>query len=433
MLVIDEAFDCWRVGKNPGDYHASFDDWWQRDLESMLYRDRNHPSVIMWSIGNEVHERAGESNGVAIARMLADHVRAVDPTRPVTSAINGGHTAWSWEQTDDIFAALDVGGYNYLQRQYRPDHERVPQRVMYGSESTAKEAFEHWMDVQDLPYVIGDFVWTSLDYLGEAGIGRTFFEDESFTFLGTYPWNQANCGDIDLCGFKRPQSYYRDVLWGSGDPLYIAVHYPVPEGKTPKTTYWGWPDVDANWTWSDREGEMFEVDVYSACEQVELFLNGVSLGVQPTTRAERFMATFAVPYAPGTLKVVGHRGGQPVAERELCAAGAPAGIRLTPDHDWLKAENGDLSFVTVEVVDAEGRMCPHADHPIFFTVMGAGTLAAVGNGNPASEEAYQGNQRRVYRGRCLAVVKANGVPGEIRLRAQADGLEAAEVVIQVGG
>jgi beta-galactosidase len=433
MLVIDEAFDCWRVGKNPGDYHASFDDWWQRDLDSMLYRDRNHPSVIMWSIGNEVHERAGASNGVALAKMLADHVRAVDPTRPVTSAINGGHDAWPWEQTDGVFAALDVGGYNYQQRQYRLDHERCPERVMYGSESVAKEAFEHWMDVLDLPHVIGDFVWTSLDYLGEAGIGRVFFEDEPFTFLGRYPWNQANCGDLDLCGFKRPQSYYRDVLWGSGEPLYIAVHYPVPEGKTPKTTYWGWPDVDANWTWPGREGETVQVDVYSACEQVELFLNDASLGVQPTTREERFTATFSVPYAPGTLKAVGYKGGQPVAECELHTVGAPTAIRLTPDRAQLIDGAGDLGFITVEVVDAEGQMCPNADHTIFFTVAGAGTLAAVGNGNPASEEAYRGNQRRAYRGRCLAVVKAGGERGEIRLRAQADGLEGAEVVIQVSG
>jgi beta-galactosidase len=155
--------------------------------------------------------------------------------------------------------------------------------------------------------------------------------------------------------------------------------------------------------------------------------------VQPTTREQRFTATFTVPYKAGTLKVVGYKDGRPVAERELSTVGAPIGIRLTPDRDWLKAEAGDLSFVAVEVVDAEGRMHPHADHPIFFTVMGAGTLAAVGNSNPASEEAYQGNQRRAYRGRCLAVVKASGEPGEIRLRAQADGLEAAEVVIQVGG
>ncbi|MEA3400637.1 MAG: glycoside hydrolase family 2 TIM barrel-domain containing protein, partial [Armatimonadota bacterium] len=273
MLVIDEAFDCWCEGKTPHDYHVTFDDWWRRDLDSMLYRDRSHPSVIMWSIGNEVHERAGRSGGVELARMLADHVRAVDPTRPVTAAINDGHGAWPWRQTDQVFAALDVGGYNYNQSQYSSDHERVPQRVIYGSESTAGEAFEHWMSVLELDHVIGDFVWTALDYLGEAGIGRVYFEGEPFSFLGDHPWHQANCGDLDLCGFKRPQSYYRDVLWERGDPLYIAVHSPVPEGKTPALTYWGWQDVWPNWTWLGREGQSFQVDVYSACEKVELFLN----------------------------------------------------------------------------------------------------------------------------------------------------------------
>ncbi|MBN1878386.1 MAG: DUF4982 domain-containing protein [Anaerolineae bacterium] len=431
MLVIDEAFDCWRVGKNPYDYHVSFDDWWQRDLDSMLYRDRNHPCVIMWSIGNEVYERAGGSNGVAIAKMLSDHVRAVDPTRPVTSAINGGHNAWPWEQTDDVFAALDVGGYNYQQKQYVPDHERHPQRVMYGSESTAREAFEHWMSVLDMPYVIGDFVWTSLDYLGEAGIGRVFFEGDTFQFLGTYPWNQANCGDLDLCGFKRPQSYYRDVLWGNGDPLYIAVHSPVPGGKTPVLTYWGWPDVVASWTWPGRESETVQVDVYSACDRVELFLNGESLGVRPTTREERFMATFEVPYAPGTLKAVGLTGGEMVATCELETVGAPTRVCLIPDRLSLQAEPGDLCFVTVEVVDEAGRLQPNADHDIFFIVKGVGEIAAVGSSNPASPEPYCGNRRKAYRGRCLVVVKTYGDQGDIHLRAQADGLDGDEIVIRV--
>jgi beta-galactosidase len=154
---------------------------------------------------------------------------------------------------------------------------------MVGTESFPKEAFENWMSVLDNSFVAGDFVWTSLDYLGESGIGRVHFGGENESFLGQYPWHQANCGDLDLCGFKRPQSYYRDMLWQNGDKLYIAVHYPVPEGKTPVVTLWGWPDVGASWTWPGQEGQTFTVDVYSACEKVELFLNGKSLGVQPTT------------------------------------------------------------------------------------------------------------------------------------------------------
>jgi len=431
MLVIDEAFDCWREGKNHYDYHVAFADWWQRDLESMVRRDRNHPSVIMWSIGNEVGERNGRSEGEAWAHKLADHIRALDPTRPITAAMNGGGGRWPWEQTDVVFAALDVGGYNYQERQYRPDHERHPGRIMYGSESTPREAFDHWTSVLDLPYVIGDFVWTSLDYLGEAGIGRVHFQGEKAGFLGDYPWHQANCGDLDLCGTKRPQSYYRDVLWGTGSELYIAVHEPLPQGQEPTITYWGWPLVAASWTWPGHEGETFSVDVYSACERVELLLNGRSLGIQPTGREERFTATFKVPYQAGVLRAVGYEGGAQAAAWELHTVGAPAGIRLTPDRDELQAKAGDLSYVAVEVVDGEGRLHPNADHELFFTVQGVGTIAAVGNGNPVSEEPYRGHARRAYGGRCLVVVRSNGTPGTIRLRAQADGLAEAEVTLRV--
>jgi len=430
MLVMDEAFDCWRTGKNPYDYHVAFDDWWERDIESMVLRDRNHPSVIMWSIGNEVLERDGRSGGEAIARALAGRVRALDPTRPVTCAICG---IWdqrrTWEDADVVFAALDVGGYNYQWRVYASDHERHPDRIMVGTESFPKEALENWQQVEAHSYVIGDFVWTSLDYLGESGIGRQHYGDDQAFSLGEYPWHQAYCGDLDLCGFKRPQSTYRDVVWGVGDPLYLAVHYPVPEGKTPVVTLWGWPDVGPNWTWPGREGETFTVDVYSACERVELFLNGQSLGVQPTNPQTRLTATFQVAYQPGELKAVGYVGDQEVAECVLETVGPATGIRLTPDRNTIPAQPGSLSYVTVEVVDAQGRMQPNASHNVLFTVKGEGEIAAVGSGDPTNTEPYRGNQHTVYRGRCLAVVKSNGRPGEIHLRAHADGLEVAEVVI----
>ena len=428
MLVMDEAFDCWRIGKNPYDYHVVFDDWWQRDLDNMLLRDRNHPSVIIWSIGNEVLERDGRSGGEAIARMLAERVRLVDPTRPVTSAICG---VWdqvrTWQDTDVVFALLDVGGYNYQWREYTQDHQRHPDRVMVGAESFPLEAFDNWQAVEANPYVIGDFVWTSLDYLGESGIGRAHFDKvESFS-LGKYPWHHANCGDLDICGFKRPQSYYRDMLWGNGEKLYIAVHTPFPEGKTPIITQWGWPDVWPNWTWPGRQGQNFKVDVYSACEQVELLLNGRSLGIQPTTPAERLTATFEVPYEPGELKAIGYLSGKPAAETILQTASAPTRLRLSPDRPLISSD--DLCFVTVELLDSAWRVHPAAENTIFFTVQGVGALAAVGNGNPSSAESYRGNQRSAFHGRCLVVVKSNRA-GEIKLRAQADGLDAAEILIR---
>ncbi len=434
MLVIDESFDCWREGKNPFDYHVAFDDWWQRDTASMVMRDRNHPSVVIWSIGNEVLERDGRSNGSALARMQAELVRQLDPTRPVTAAINNVRNSdgRTWESTDGVFAALDIGGYNYLWEKYPADHERKPQRIMMGTESFPLEAYDNWMHVVELPYVIGDFVWTSMDYLGESGIGRVYIETdpERPAFLGEYPWHQAYCGDIDLAGFKRPQSYYRDILWGNGEPLYIAVHTPLPEGPTYKISRWGWPDVAASWTWPGREGQTFQVDIYSAFPSVELFLNGSSLGMKNITSQDKLIATFEVPYEPGELKVVGYEDGRAAAEKSIATVQAPAAIRLAPEKETIQAAPESLVFVIVEVVDENGFVNPNADHPIYFTVKGNGVIAAVGSGNPTSTESYRGNQRRAFHGRCVVVVKSNGEPGEICLRAQADGLDTAEILIK---
>jgi beta-galactosidase len=372
----------------------------------------------MWSIGNEPVERA-RPEGARIARMLADHVRRVDPTRPVTAGVNGGDE-WPWAQLDDLFGALDVCGYNYRADEYRRDHERIPGRVVFGSESVAQEAPEHWQSVLELDRVIGDFVWTAIDYLGESGIGRVHFEAEPVPLLAAYPWHISNCGDLDVCGFKRPQSFYRDVLWQRGEPLFIAVH---PPGPRPTVTYWGWPDVRPSWTWPGHEGEPFRIDVYSACKTVELLLNGESLG---TKVAERCTATFEVPYRPGTLQAVGS---EPAAECKLRTAGEPAGLRLTPDRETIHGD--DLSFVTVEVLDADGLPHPNADHTISFAVDGVGTIAAVGSADPVGREPFRGRRRSAYRGRCLVVLRSRGEPGEMRLRAEADGLFGAEAAVRV--
>ncbi len=430
MLVIDEAFDCWREGMNNGDYHVAFDDWWQRDLEAMVFRDRNHPSIILWSIGNEVVERDGYGEGYALAHRLADHVRAVDPTRPVTAAICSSWRGDPWTIMDPSFAALDVGGYNYAWKEYRPDAARLPGRIMMGTESFALEAFDNWQAVEEIPAVIGDFVWTSLDYLGESGIGRVHFEGEKFPFLGGYPWHQANCGDLDLCGFKRPQSFYRDMLWHTDPRVHIVVHPNYPEDKKPGVTLWGWHDVRHSWNWDGHEGETFKVEIYSNCDEVELFLDDRSLGRKPCSRVERFRADFEVAYHPGTLRAAGYVSGKPSAESVLATTGLPARIKLTADRNTIRADGTDLCYVTVEVTDEAGRLHPTADNNIYFTSKGAGKILAVGSANPISEEMYVGNQRKVYRGRALVAVKSTDQAGEIRLTAHADGLDGMDIIIK---
>jgi beta-galactosidase len=430
MLVIDEAFDCWRDGKNNGDYHVAFDDWWQRDLDAMLLRDRNHPCIILWSIGNEVRERDGYGGGYQISRTLAEYVRKVDPTRPVTAAICNSWRGDPWEIMDPAFATLDVGGYNYQWSQYRPDHARLPDRIMLGTESFPLKAFENWQAVEEIPAVIGDFVWTSLDYLGESGIGRTDFIDKNGPFLGNYPWHQANCGDLDLCGFKRPQSYYRDLLWNADPQIYIAVHPPIPEEKVLHITDWGWPDVRPSWNWPGLEGQMLKVEIYANCEEVELFLDDQSLGQKPCSQEQKFKAEFEVVYTPGELRAVGFVAGKSVSEQTLTTTGDPVQIRLIADRTEILADGFDLSYVTVEVLDSDGSPHPTADNNIFFTTNGPGKILAVGNSNPTSEELYVGNQRKVHRGRALVVIKSTDQWGEILLNAQADGLEGANITIK---
>lgn len=426
MMVIDEAFDMWREGKNPHDYHLFFDEWWQRDIESMVLRDRNHPSVIMWSTGNEIPNR-NKPEVVKTAKTLADYVRHLDPTRPVTSAVND-----MGEDKDPYFAALDVAGYNYMKDKYEADHARVPRRVMVATESFPLEAFGYWMGVVDHPYVVGDFVWTAFDYIGEASIGwRGYWQEHNF-----YPWTLAYCGDIDTCGWKRPQSFYRDALWKK-DQISVFVKPPQPSfppnPKRQSWSKWHWFDVVPDWNWKGSENRPLEVDVYSSCEEVELFLNGRSLGRKLTNRSTEFTAKWEVPYQAGTLKAMGYDAGRQVSSAELRTSGEPARITLAADRRDIKADGEDLSYVTVELTDARGVRNPKAENLVRFSIEGPGTIVAVGNANPVSTESYQQPQRKAWQGRCLVIVKSERRAGRVIVKASSQGLPPAALAINVNG
>ena len=424
LLVIDEAFDMWQTSKNPFDYHLYFTKNWQKDTEAMVLRDRNHPSIILWSIGNEILDLDSPET-VEVAKMLANYVRKLDATRPVTSAIVGMSDA-----KDAVISNLDVVGYNYAPDNYVSDHQRKPERVMVCTESSAMKAFEYWMGVIDNPWVVGDFVWTSFDYIGEASIGWLgYWPKGSF-----FPWTLAYCGDIDICGWKRPQSYYRDALWQNQNALSIFVKPPTPSFELnpnkEKWSSWDWHDVLADWNWSGYENKPLEVSIYSSCEQVELFLNNKSLGKKPVNRTTEFMAKWDVPYQAGVLKAVGYINKKAVSTTELKTAGEPENIKLSADRTILKADGQDLSYITVELTDNKGNRNPKSENLIQFELEGPGEIIAVGNAKPTSLESYTLPQRKAWQGRCMVIVKTKKDSGAIILKAKSENLKSTSIQLE---
>ena len=436
MVVIDEAFDCWESGnKNPQDYHLYFHDWWQRDLGSMILRDRNHPSVVFWSIGNEINERA-EPHGVEIGKVLQAFAHKLDPTRVVTAAICHAwdHPGKDWDYLQPAFTYLDVGGYNYEWQQYEPDHANYPGRIMMGTESFPNQAFENWQAVEKNGFVLGDFVWTAIDYLGESGIGHSSISngDPHDVFSPPYPWFNSYCGDIDLVGSKKPQSYYRDVVWRRSK-VEMAVQRPMPSGYKERVSRWGWSDELRSWTWPGMEGASMTVRVYTRGDKATLLLNGNEIGSKSLTEKDALNAEFTVPYASGELKAVAYHDGNEIGTITFATAGTPHKLILRPDRAKLNASRDDLSYVIVLVADEAGRFIPDAVVPVTFSITGPAEIAAVGNANPKDVASFRRPPRNTFHGECVVVVRPTGNPGSIEVKAESPNLEPASVTLEVAG
>lgn len=419
VLVMDESFDQWKKPKNPNDYNLYFDNWWEKDIESMVLRDRNHPSIIVWSIGNEIKERA-DSSGLAITKILATKIKAMDSSRPVTAAICGfwDNPGKEWPETAAAFELLDVGAYNYKWQEYESDHTKFPDRIILGTESVPKEAYENWTLVEKYPWVLGDFLWTSMDYLGEAGIGNALLDNEK----KAWPWFNANCGDIDLCGFKKPQSYYRDVLWDIS-PIEMAVHTPIPDNRKEIVSFWGWPNEVQSWNWSGFEEHPMKVSVYSIYEEVSIMLNGMEKARKKISDSDKLSAFFTIPFKEGELLAIGYKDGIPADTASLRTTGIPYQIRLTADRDTIVASRNDLCYIKVEILDEEGIKVPDAMIPVEFIIEGKVEMAGVGNGNPKDIKSFQSDQCITFRGQCLVIIRPNGSgDGNFNVTAKSKGL-----------
>ncbi|MFI5897813.1 glycoside hydrolase family 2 TIM barrel-domain containing protein [Actinoplanes sp. NPDC051513] len=465
MLVLDEAFDMWFEPMKVFDYSLDFPEWWERDIEAMVAKCFNHPSVVMYSIGNEVPE-AGSGLGGAWGRTLAAKVRQLDSTRFVTNAISsfwavsaeilddfkqelsalharGVNDVMSamteifdrittselvTERTAESHAAVDVAGLNYAHQRYISDAQLFPNRVMLGTESNPREVAAIWPLVEALPYVIGDFSWTGWDYLGEAGLGRTDYTTDPSVQGGgdpAYPWLLAWCGDIDITGHRRPASYFRETVYGLRHEPYIAVFRPQRHGQRRLESQWAWSDAVAGWSWTVAPGSPVEVEVYSDADEVELLLNGVPVGRSPAGREHGFRARFDTLYQPGELVAVAYRGGTEQARTSLRTAG-PARLAVEPDRSRLSADHRDLAHVAIELRDGDGNLVHDDDRQVTVDVSGAGVLQGLGAARPATEERFDANHCTTFDGRALAIIRPSGA-GPIEVKVTSARLEPVTV------
>ena len=441
LLVMDESFDEWVAGKRkwiegwnrgkPGldGYHEAFDEWAARDIQDMVLRDRNHPSVVMWSIGNEIdypgdpfgHPRGhnGLKPGMldgnvlpGVARQLISAIKALDGTRPVTQALADIQAS----NATGLANLLDVAGYNYLEEYYARDHEKYPGRIILGSENY--HSLGAWRAAASNEFVLGQFLWTGIDYLGESG---------------SYPARGSTSGMLDFCGFRKPLSYLREALW-SDRPMVYAAAYEAHAAAGPRTDFEDHARpgrLVEHWNWSRDARKTIPVEVYTNCGSAELYLNGRSLGAKAVADRLQPVLRWEVPNEAGSVRVVGRRDGREAARFELHTADAPHHLELIPDRDRLSADAEDLAHIEVRVVDAAGHRVFDANQPITVEVTGPGELAAVDSANPTDLTPVGAGHRNAFDGRILAIVRSGAKAGEITVRATAPGLESGQATLTV--
>jgi len=432
MLLIEEAFDVWHAHKEPQDFALNFTDNWHKVIEAMVLSARNSPSVIMWSIGNEIPDRASDA-GVQWEWELANAVKRIDPTRPVTAGLNGvlgqemiadadtarAGMAGRKDNASSIF--IDVPGYNYRLEDIEPEQQVHPERVVYASETFARDVFDYAALMDRAPYFLGEFLWTAMDYIGEAGLGATaFLKKGTPYYFAKWPWVNAWCGDIDLIGHQKASSLARDVAWGLS-PLEMTVQRPVPDGNYGWVANWGWPDELESWSWTGHEGKPLSVRIYTSGDKIQLLLNGKPAGEKLIAAADKRCAEFAVPYAPGKIEAIAWKSGRIISRRALQTTGQAKSLRCSVERLSGRAGRDALAFVQIEVVDAAGRVLPDDQRKIALTVDGPVELLAFGSANPQATGSLQSRETLCFRGRALAIVRGSG-SRSVRIDAEAEGL-----------
>lgn len=476
MFVMDEAFDSWTSSKIEEDYARWFPEWWERDLTSMVIKDLNHPSVILYSIGNEIPD-LGDPSGAAQSRAMAELIRSIDKSRPVTNGVNpllavgvaaltsqfvegGGEQALEAPSGDmdinammtlfqehlplllqqevvdeklaESCAALDVVGYNYTDSRYEIDHSLHPNRVIVGSETNPPKIDSLWRLVKAMDHVIGDFTWTGWDYLGESGIGRVEYsssEGGGFNLWGPYPYLTADCGDIDITGFRRPISYFREIVFGLRDDPYIAVQPPEHHGKKPVVNGpWSSEGV-SSWDWPGHEGDPVHVTVFADADEVVLILNGTESGRTRPGDEDQFRAQFDIMFQPGEIVAVAYQQGRETGRTTLRSPSERVILAAQPDRRTIPADDTAAAFVDISLVDPTGTVHRSSDRQVTIAIEGPGELLGFGSANPRTEESFVDAVHTTFEGRALAVVRPTG-HGRITITAEAAGCPSVSTTVE---
>lgn len=461
MLVMDEISDMWTRSKTPYDYSGAFPYVWEKHVEQMIGKDFNHPSVILYSIGNEIPE-TGTPDGANWGRKLADKVREMDSTRYVMNSINTmlavmdqlGATLGEnlgaeinetmnnlgemmsqvadsdlvTRATRESFDLLDVCGYNYATSRYALDAKLFPNRVLVGSETSPLQIAKNWEIITRSPHAIGDFTWTGWDYIGEAGIGKMEYREDGAQegFMGAYPWYIAYCADIDITGYRRPMSYYRQIVFGERKEPYLAADYPQHYGKTLIPGEWETFRAYSGWTWPGFEGKPVRVHVFGRGNRFTLKLNGRQAAEGKLEGCKGFADLL---YEPGKLEVIAWQDGEETGRYAVESSKGPIHLELKADREVIRADDTDLCYVEILLVGENGIVHSCEELTVRASVSGHGELKALGTGNPTSTEVFSAGQFTTYDGRVVAVIRPDST-GEIRLKVEADGLAPAELVIR---
>lgn len=471
IYIMDEAFDQWKCSKLDYDYALYFDREWRKDCYAMVMKDRNHPSVIMYSIGNEIGD-TGKAAGVELSHMLSGYFHELDASRPTTNGINpvvsamGGTPGAKHVSVEDIvnpyeekqgsqatasllanmivtvtpfiskmlgkpkkvekllkpcFDEVDIVGYNYAEQCYAPHHEMAPERIMVGSETYPQSVAERWPFIMSHNYVIGDFMWTAMDYLGEAGVGVPIYGSKRGGFNRPYPCISGGCGAIDLLGHIETEAVYAAIAWGKYSKPFIAVRPVNHSGEKYFLGMWRGTDALDCWTFPGFEGRKAEIEVYAVGDSVELFLNGESLGRKKLKYAK---ACFETVYKTGTLEAVSYdSAGKKLVMSKLSSAGKETKLNIAPERTKMCADGEDMVFVSVSLTDINGIEKNLEKRKVVVKVSGAADLAAIGSANPVTEESYLGDTVETWNGRMGFWVRNNMEKGMVNIQVSTEDLE----------